>query len=264
MTRQSNEQVEQLTEGQFHNIIKEGALRILESIANSDSNPKVYVGTYAKYNNGSLYGKWLDLEDFSDYEEFIEACREIHKDEADPEFMFQDNEFIPSIFGGESWIAPEIFDYINEKTEYDFDVKYALAEYCSDRKEYFSKIDDIRVYAGCDDMEDVVLEYVDQMGGLENAFDRETLQNHFDYERYGRDCSFDGPSDDTYESIYEEYGVSEDDDEALGEALIDAYGWDAVSDESMIQYFDYKGLGEQWEHDGNFISYSDGYIDLCE
>ena len=38
------------------------------------SEAKVYVGTYAKYNNGSLFGAWLDLSDYSDKEEFYEAC----------------------------------------------------------------------------------------------------------------------------------------------------------------------------------------------
>ena len=39
------------------------------------SNAKVYVGTYGKYNNGSLFGAWLDLSDYADKEEFYEACR---------------------------------------------------------------------------------------------------------------------------------------------------------------------------------------------
>lgn len=30
------------------------------------SEARVYVGTYNKYNNGSLFGKWLDLSDYSD------------------------------------------------------------------------------------------------------------------------------------------------------------------------------------------------------
>ena len=38
------------------------------------SNAKVYVGTYGKYNNGSLFGAWLDLPEFAktyfDYEKF--------------------------------------------------------------------------------------------------------------------------------------------------------------------------------------------------
>ena len=56
------------------------------------SEASVYVGTYGKYNNGSLFGAWLDLSDYADKEEFYEACRELHKDEEDAEFMFQDYE----------------------------------------------------------------------------------------------------------------------------------------------------------------------------
>ena len=43
------------------------------------SEARVYVGTYGKYNNGSLFGAWLDLSDYSDKEDFYEACRELHK-----------------------------------------------------------------------------------------------------------------------------------------------------------------------------------------
>jgi len=31
----------------------------------------VYVGTYAKYNQGSIAGAWLNLEDYSDKDTFI-------------------------------------------------------------------------------------------------------------------------------------------------------------------------------------------------
>ena len=27
--------------------------------------PRIYVGTYAKYNAGSIAGQWLDLEDYA-------------------------------------------------------------------------------------------------------------------------------------------------------------------------------------------------------
>lgn len=35
------------------------------------SEAQIYVGTYAKYNNGSIFGKWLDLSDYSDKNEFF-------------------------------------------------------------------------------------------------------------------------------------------------------------------------------------------------
>ncbi len=56
---------------------------------------KLYVGTYAKYNSGSLAGAWLDLDRFANAEEFEAACRKLHRDERDPELMFQDVETDP-------------------------------------------------------------------------------------------------------------------------------------------------------------------------
>ena len=56
---------------------------------------KLYVGTYKKYNEGSLAGAWLDLDKFKDAAEFEAACKRIHKDERDPELMFQDVETDP-------------------------------------------------------------------------------------------------------------------------------------------------------------------------
>lgn len=76
------------------------------------SEALVYVGTYSKYNNGSLSGKWLDLSDYSDKEEFYETCQELHGDETDAEYMFQDWENIPSGLIGESWISDHILDVI--------------------------------------------------------------------------------------------------------------------------------------------------------
>ena len=72
---------------------------------------RIYVGTYAKYNNGSIAGEWLDIEDYADKEDFLAACKELHKDEADPEFMFQDLEDIPTGMAGESFVTDELFEY---------------------------------------------------------------------------------------------------------------------------------------------------------
>lgn len=66
---------------------------------------KIYVGTYAKYNNGDIGGALLDLSDYGDKDEFYAACAELHKDESDPKFMFQD--FDPE---GEDWITESSID----------------------------------------------------------------------------------------------------------------------------------------------------------
>ena len=58
--------------------------------------PMIYVGTYEKYNNGSIAGKWLKLNDYENINDFYNACKELHNDEHDTELMFQDWEYIPS------------------------------------------------------------------------------------------------------------------------------------------------------------------------
>ena len=72
---------------------------------------KVYVGTYAKYNSGNLAGAWLSLSNYSDNEEFVDACKALHSDESDPEWMFQDIEGAASDAISESFIPEYVFEF---------------------------------------------------------------------------------------------------------------------------------------------------------
>lgn len=76
------------------------------------TQPSVYVGTYAKYNGGSIAGEWLNLNDYDDQDEFIQACRELHSDEPDAELMFQDYEGFPAFFYSESGIDPRVWEWL--------------------------------------------------------------------------------------------------------------------------------------------------------
>ena len=69
---------------------------------NKTMENKIYVGTYHKYNCGSIAGAWIDVTDL-DKEEFYLKCKELHKEEEDPEFHFQD------------WECPDLLnDFISE------------------------------------------------------------------------------------------------------------------------------------------------------
>ncbi len=72
------------------------------------TSPALYVGTYAKYNAGSLKGAWLKLDDYSDRSEFLAACAELHADESDRELMFQDCEGFPKLWYSESSAPPDV------------------------------------------------------------------------------------------------------------------------------------------------------------
>lgn len=95
---------------------------------------RVYIGTYKKYNNGSIAGKWIDLAQFNSYEEFVKECRKVHKDELDPEFMIQDYEDFPDGLAPSEWISEKDFNDViqalkEEQTELQDDSKYQIVDY---------------------------------------------------------------------------------------------------------------------------------------
>ena len=126
---------------------------------------RVYVGTYNKYNEGSIAGKWLDLKQFTEIKDFYKKCSEIHKDEHDPEFMFQDYENIPSSLVGESWISETVFNINKYVTDLNVE---AFMEYLS----YIGSIDD-------QDFKEVVDRFQNAYYGEWNTF-REFTEHMFD------------------------------------------------------------------------------------
>lgn len=154
------------------------------------SEAQIYVGTYAKYNGGSIFGKWLKLSDYSDKEEFYEACRELHKDEQAPEFMFQDWEYIPSDLIGESWLADNIFEIIEAIDELDGDKKAAFEVWLNHGSHDITTKDITDLIHSFEDdfqgeykdEEDYAYEIVDECYDLP-----EFAKTYFDYAKFARD-----------------------------------------------------------------------------
>lgn len=92
--------------------------------------PAIYVGTYRKYNECSIYGQWIDLTSFYDYDDFCEYCNRLHHDEQAPEFMIQDFENFPRCFYHESGLpTAEEYDRIIEFADLDEDERNAYQIY---------------------------------------------------------------------------------------------------------------------------------------
>lgn len=106
----------------------------------------IYVGTYKKYNEGSIYGKWIKLSDYSNYDELLEAMRELHQDEQEPEFMFQDYEcsefFIKQKLISECYLSASIYEIAEQidNSVFDFEVVEAYADCMS---YYHKEIEDL-------------------------------------------------------------------------------------------------------------------------
>jgi len=148
---------------------------------------RIYVGTYAKYNDGNLFGKWLNLENYTDRDEFYEACAELHVDEEDPEFMFQDWEGIPSDMISESHVSPECWTLLDAYEKYDED---AVNAYCHCFGEWNENDFNERYRGEYDSWEDFAEQLVDELGYLDEI--PEHLRYYFDYEKYARDLRLGG------------------------------------------------------------------------
>ena len=166
----------------------------------------VYCGTYEKYNNGSIAGEWIKFSDYSDAEEFFKALKDLHDDETDPEFMFQDSEYLPDSLYSES-LSPSdveaIYDYLEvaEKiADYsDSDWMQKHNEYCSE-----NNIDD-EIYDFDEDFFNTFFEDDPMAAARATAFgDVYWSHNYIKFDGYANLQSFSDPSDEIdYSAIIE-------------------------------------------------------------
>lgn len=152
---------------------------------------KIYVGTFEKYNNGSIQGAWIDVTEL-DKEEFYLKCKELHKDEEDPEFMFQD------------WECPDLLnDFISEGgTDPEFwELKEQIKDLSDDQIEALTAYQNIFGTIDVQDFEDKYFGHfegffgdinrefgehmLEEMGELEQV--PQHLRYYIDAEAYGRD-----------------------------------------------------------------------------
>ena len=146
-------------------------------------SPAVYVGTYGKYNNGSIDGMWVALDTVADSEELHEVFRRIHCDEEEPEYMIQDFQNFPKKFYGESGCDWEgIFEWL----ALDEDDQQKCAEYWDeiDGDGKIQNILDAFVYEG--DANEYYDELVDECLDIPD-----NLRMYFNYEVWERDCALD-------------------------------------------------------------------------
>lgn len=158
-----------------------------EMTATNDS-PRVYVGTYKKYNSGSIEGDWLDLEDYATKEEFLEACAELHKDEGDPEFMFQDFENVPRSFANEHGIDDRLWEWL-ELDEDDREIWGAYDEHVGGGSDFITARD---AYLGTWDSLEAYVENYWEDCGYKGDDSWWHPSNYVDWERMARDLEMSG------------------------------------------------------------------------
>ena len=150
----------------------------------SDS-PAIYCGTYGKYNEGSLFGMWVNVSTFDSYEDFVNFCKAIHADENEPELMYQDGENIPDSLCSES-MGEEEFNNLLKYCELCDEYNVSAVD---DFLEWFSTEDLDRMpdaYAGVyDSEEDFAREIVNERYNIDKMMG--DLAYYFNYEAFARD-----------------------------------------------------------------------------
>lgn len=150
---------------------------------------RVYVGTYAKYNNGSIFGEWLTLGDYENAKEFYNACRELHADETDPEFMFQDWDITEEFreFISECGINENLF-LLNDLDPETTKIVLAYAEYMGElTAERIAEAQE-KFIGEFNTLTELAEYFIDEIGLLDISDD---LRYYFDFEKYGESLSYD-------------------------------------------------------------------------
>lgn len=158
--------------------------------------PAVYVGTYHKYNCGSIQGSWVAIDDFIDYGDFMDFCMAIHADESEPEIMFQDYQGFSKELYSESMSRVD-FCNIQEYTKlcniYCRDAVDAYLEmFDKDELEEFEQR-----FVGYYDYEEFGEEIAKDMG-LYDQLDNLGALPYFNFEKYGGDLLLDYKEVDGY------------------------------------------------------------------
>jgi antirestriction protein len=127
-----------------------------------DESPKIYVADLEAYNNGRLSGVWLDLADYNDADELMEAIQDFLKTTGGEEYAIHDVEYIPSNMYSE---------YMGQK---DFEELYEMIDLAKENdlplsvvQEVVSQYDASAVdefYGKYDDAEDFAQQLVDDIG----------------------------------------------------------------------------------------------------
>ena len=83
--------------------------------------PRIYVADLEAYNSGKLVGEWLDLTDYNDADELMEAIQNVLKKSGGEEYAIHDYEYLPSsmyseYMGYKDFVEIyEMMDLANEK-----------------------------------------------------------------------------------------------------------------------------------------------------
>lgn len=162
---------------------------------------RIYLTNLGKYNEGKLVGEWIELPCT---DEELEAVKERIgiSDEPDEKGNYYEEWFITDyetdiqgVEVGEYDNLDELNEFAEELDDLDENQKQAIQAFLEDGSTFNEALEAVQdfkyiIYSGCDDMEDVAMEVVEECGILEHV--PENIARYFDYKAYGHDLDLEG------------------------------------------------------------------------
>jgi len=216
----------------------------------NDESPRIYVADLEAYNNGKLVGEYLDLADYNDADELMDAIQDVLKKSGGEEYAIHDYENFPSSMYSE---------YMGQR---DFEKLYEMMGLAKQNDLPLEVVQDVvsqydasavdEFVGKYDNAEDFAYEQVEEMG-IESFFD---FQYYLDVSDTDRRLLSQEMADSYTDDIRDEDGGNR----IIEEAGLNVDEYEDASSEtkeemldlatSMVneEYYDnfYKGLGDPY------------------
>lgn len=168
-----------------------------------NGNISIVIGSWGSYNEcneRALGSKWLDLSDYSDWEEIASELKKegFELDGIDEELFIQDVEGISDNSVNWDYVNPEtLFNTLNESGVLTNDYKYKVLCAFLEVRCFDDFEERVKSHGECWDDDIILWENRDWYDlGYEFLHDchniPDYLDNYIDYKRYGEELSYDG------------------------------------------------------------------------
>jgi antirestriction protein len=134
--------------------------------------PRIYVADLEAYNNGRLQGEWLDLSDYNDADELMDAIQDLLDQWGVEEYAIHDVEYVPRGIYSE---------YMGKK---DFEELYELMDLAKDNDLPLEVVEDVVSQYGTSAVEEFQGKYDSAVDFAQEMVDELGIESFNDFEYY--------------------------------------------------------------------------------
>ena len=216
----------------------------------SMETPRIYVADLEAYNSGRLVGEWLDLADYDNADELMDAIQDVLKKSGGEEYAIHDVEYIPRSMYSE---------YMGQR---DFEQLYEMMDLAKQNDLPLEVVQDIVSQYSANAVDDFVGKYDSTVDFAEELVDDLGIQSFTDFEYYLDISETDRRllSQDMADSYVDDIKDEDGGNRLIQEANLDVEEYeeaDSSTQEEMLEnareivydeYYDnfYEGLGDPY------------------